>query len=76
VPFSADQPFWGRRLAELGLGLPVSLPRQINSERLASAVRKLTEDRAMQQRAAEMGELLRAENGLKASCELIEGYGK
>jgi sterol 3beta-glucosyltransferase len=74
VPFSADQPFWGRRLAELGVAVPVILPRQINAERLAVAIRRLTEDSTMQQGAAEMGRLLRAENGLEATCELAESF--
>jgi sterol 3beta-glucosyltransferase len=72
VPFSADQPFWGRRLAELGVNVAPIVPRQIKVENLAEAIRKLTDDSTMQKRAAELGALLRAENGVEATCELIE----
>jgi sterol 3beta-glucosyltransferase len=74
VPFMADQPFWGRRLAELGVGMPPIKPKQLTPERLAAALRTLTQDTAMRQRAAELGTLLRAEDGLAAACELAQRY--
>jgi sterol 3beta-glucosyltransferase len=74
VPFSADQPMWGRRLAELGVGVPPIKPKLLTTERLAAALRTLTQDSTMQQRAAELGALLRAEDGLAATCELVERY--
>lgn len=74
VPFSADQPFWGRRLAELGVGVPPIAPRNLTAERLAEALRTLTQDTAMRQRAADLGELLRAEDGLSVSCDFVERY--
>ena len=72
VPFMADQPFWGRRVAELGVGVPSIRPKQITPARLAAALRTLTQDSTMRQRAAELGILLRAEDGLAAACELVE----
>jgi sterol 3beta-glucosyltransferase len=74
VPFSADQPFWGRRLAELGVGVPPIKPKQLNPERLAAALRTLTQDSTMRQRAAELGAQLRAEDGLATTCELAQRY--
>ena len=74
VPSMADQPFWGRRLAELGVGVPPIKPKQLTPARLAAALRALTRDSIMQQRAAELGVLLRAEDGLAAACELLQAY--
>jgi sterol 3beta-glucosyltransferase len=75
VPFSADQPMWGRRLAELGVNVPPIKPRKLTPDRLADALRTLTQDNAMRNRAAELGAMLRAEDGLAATCALVERYG-
>jgi sterol 3beta-glucosyltransferase len=74
VPFMADQPFWGRRLVELGVGVPSIRPKKLTPERLATALRTLTQDSRMQQRAAELGAQLRAEDGLGATCELVQRF--
>lgn len=64
IPFFGDQPFWGRRIAELGVG-PASIPRkQLTAERLAAAIHQVVTDRTMQQRAADLGAKIRAENGI------------
>jgi sterol 3beta-glucosyltransferase len=76
VPFSADQPFWAQRLLELGVAVPPITPKKLKAEGLAEALRRLTQDTAMRQRAAELGALLRAEDGLTAACEFIEEYVK
>lgn len=74
VPFMADQPFWGRRIAELGAGVPPIPPKRLTTARLADALRVLTQDSAMRQRAAALGELVRAEDGLTVACDLIEQH--
>jgi sterol 3beta-glucosyltransferase len=76
VPFMADQPFWARRLVELGVAVPPISPKKITSENLATALRTLTSDDTLRRRAAEMGVLLRAEQGLETMCALIETYAK
>ncbi len=44
VPFFADQPFWGRRVAALGAG-PAPVPiKKLTGERLAAAIRAATGD--------------------------------
>jgi sterol 3beta-glucosyltransferase len=74
VPFMADQPFWGRRLAELGVGVAPIKPKQLTPERLAEALHTLTQDQAIRQRASDLGALLRAEDGLATTCQLVEQY--
>lgn len=74
VPFGADQPFWGRRVAELGVGPAPILKRQLTGERLAAAIREATTNEAMKARATALGEQLRAEHGVETAVELIETY--
>ena len=74
VPHMADQPFWGARVAALGVG-PQPIPRpKLTAGRLAAAVRQATGDPAMRQRAAELGAKIRAEDGLGTAVQLIEAY--
>jgi UDP:flavonoid glycosyltransferase YjiC (YdhE family) len=44
VPVGYDQPYWGRRLAELGVGVPPIAYRKLSPARLASAIGQLTGD--------------------------------
>ena len=72
VPFFADQPFWGRRVAELGVG-PAPIPRkQLTADRLAQAIQTAVTDQAMRQRAAELGTKIRAEDGIARAVEVVQ----
>jgi UDP:flavonoid glycosyltransferase YjiC (YdhE family) len=74
VPHIADQPYWGARVAALGVG-PRPIPRpRLTAQRLAEAIRQAAEDEAMRQRAAELGAKIRAEDGIQAAVELIKKY--
>ncbi len=64
VPFTMDQPFWGARVAALGVG-PTPIPRaRLTENGLATALRITVSDQAMRARAAELGERIRAEDGV------------
>ena len=72
VPFFADQPFWGRRVAALGAG-PAPIPRkQLTAKRLAAAIRQAVGDAEMQRRAANLGALIRSEDGVAAAVSVVE----
>ena len=74
IPFFADQPFWGRRVEELGVG-PRPIPRQqLTSERLAQALRQATEDALMRRRAAELGARIRAEDGVAQAVAAVRAF--
>lgn len=63
VPYAVDQPFWGARVAALGVG-PTPVPRRrLTAEALADALRATT-DPAMRERAVSLGRLIRAEDGV------------
>lgn len=64
VPFTVDQPFWGARVAHLGVG-PTPIPRRrLSAGRLAEALRRTVTDEGMHTRAANLGAALRAEDGV------------
>lgn len=72
VPFYGDQPFWGRRIAELGVG-PNPIPRaKLTSERLANAIQQAVTDKGMHERAASLGKKIQAENGIARAAEVIQ----
>jgi UDP:flavonoid glycosyltransferase YjiC (YdhE family) len=74
LPFFGDQPYWGDRVEALGIG-----PRPIRQERLTiraltAALRNIVTDSSMQANAQEIGEKIRAEQGLQNAVALIEQY--
>ena len=74
TPFFGDQPFWGRRVYELGVG-PKPIPRRrLTVDRLAEAISRAVSDAAMRERAARLGERIRAENGIARAVAIIEQW--
>jgi sterol 3beta-glucosyltransferase len=72
VPFMGDQPFWGRRVAALGVGPAPIARRQLTAERLAQAIRQAVSDRGMRQRAAVLGQSIDAEDGVAQAVSLVQ----
>ncbi len=71
IPFFGDQPFWGQRIAELGVA-PNPIPRkQLTAERLAAAINTMVSDRSMRQRAAELGTKIQAEAGVANAVAIV-----
>ncbi|MDZ4763071.1 MAG: glycosyltransferase [Chloroflexota bacterium] len=72
VPFFGDQPFWGQRVAALGVGSAPIPKRRLTAERLSAAITQMVSDQALRQRAADLGEHIRAEDGIADAVEQIE----
>lgn len=71
VPFTWDQPFWGRRVHELGVG-PEPIPLEtLSSDGLASAIDIAINDDALRSRAARLGETIRSEHGVDEAVKII-----
>ncbi|GAB4572520.1 MAG: glycosyltransferase [Anaerolineae bacterium] len=71
VPFGSDQMYWGRHVQALGVG-PAPLPRrQLTAQALAYAIRVAATHGPMRQRAAALGQKLRAEDGVRRAVEII-----
>ncbi|KAB8140321.1 glycosyltransferase family 1 protein [Chloroflexia bacterium SDU3-3] len=72
VPFSFDQPFWGQRVASLGVG-PQPIPRaKLTVRNLADAIEQAVHDAQMRERAAQLGARIQAENGTAQAIALID----
>lgn len=74
VPSIADQPYWGRRVHELGVGPAPIVHKKLTVERLREAIQVTISDQAMRRRAAELGARLRAEDGVAQAVEIVERY--
>jgi UDP:flavonoid glycosyltransferase YjiC (YdhE family) len=76
VPFFADQPFWAGRVRALGVG-PDAIPRrELTAGRLAQALHTAVADEALRRRAAEVGALIRAEDGVGRAVALIAALNR
>lgn len=76
IPHFTDQPYWGRRVHELGVGAKPVPRHALTVEKLARGLLQMTRDTEMIERAAMLGESIRAENGVENAVRLIECYGK
>jgi sterol 3beta-glucosyltransferase len=73
-PFIADQPFWGRRVHELGVGPAPIVQSKLTSDNLAAAIQTTVSDESMRQKAAVLGEKLRVEDGVGNAVRLVGQY--
>lgn len=71
IPFFADQPFWGQRIAALGVGSAPIPRKQLTVDRLAQAIEQLLTDPSMRQQAAQLGNKIQAEDGIAAAVEVV-----
>ena len=71
VPISFDQPYWGRRLAELGVGASPVRYRRLSPARLASAIKQMTGNPEMAARAKQLSTVLSSENGPATAARAI-----
>lgn len=75
TPFFGDQPFWGQRVYALGVG-PSPIPRRhLTVNNLAEAIQCAVTNKTMQKNAADLGERIRAENGITQAVTVIEKNG-
>jgi UDP:flavonoid glycosyltransferase YjiC (YdhE family) len=72
IPHMSDQPFWGRRLHELGVGVKPVPRHELTASKLAEGLRQLTGDAELKARAAALGEKIRAERGVERAVAAIE----
>jgi sterol 3beta-glucosyltransferase len=75
-PFFGDQPFWGRRVAELGAGPQPIARADLTVERLAAAIGEAVENPVLRTQAEALGQAIRAEDGVGAAVQFIEAFGR
>jgi len=73
LPHAVDQPFWGKRVAAIGVGpAPLDL-KKLSVRSLAAALEQI-EDPALRARAAEIGRIICAEDGVGEAVRIIEQH--
>lgn len=71
IPFFGDQPFWGQKVFDLGVGAAPIPRKQLTAERLANALRQL-ESPEIKAKASALGAKIRAEDGVGVAVKIIE----
>lgn len=66
----ADQPFWGERVTELGIGRHIPFPK-LTQEKLLRAIREL-QTKAVRAKASAVASQMKAENGLASALKFVE----
>lgn len=74
VPFTFDQPFWGRQVHALGAG-PAPIPnKQLTTPALAEGIYTALNDPTIRVNAASIGAKICQEDGVARAVSLIEAY--
>ena len=74
-PFVGGQPFWGRRMQNLGVApAPVGL-KSLDVRSLAAAVRQAADDAGMAETARRLGVRIRENDGVTVAVDALEQIG-
>ena len=71
-PYGLDQPFWGRRVAELGAGVAPISQKKLTDLILADAIKRVTSGASYRASATKVAELIKAEDGIANAIKTIE----
>lgn len=74
-PFFGDQPFWGRRVEEVGAGPAPIDKKELTVEKLAAAISRATSDTTMARRAKALGADIAAEDGVGRAIAFLQQRG-
>jgi UDP:flavonoid glycosyltransferase YjiC (YdhE family) len=72
VPHLGDQPFWGERIFQLGLGAKPIFRNELNATNLAKAIYTVISDQQIEKNAQTIAKELEKEDGLKQVVKFIE----
>lgn len=75
IPHNADQPAWGQRVYELGLGSKPIKKTKLTADKLASAILYALKPEIISN-AEIFGQKLRKENGVESAVSVIDDYLK
>lgn len=74
TPFFCDQPFWGERVYEMGVG-PKSIPySRLRPEKLAELISTAVNCEKIKMKAGLLGKEIADENGVQKAVEIIQDY--
>ena len=66
-----DQFYWAKRVAQLGIGLPALRRNRLDAGALADALREITANEVLAERAAQVGERLRRDLALRTDAAQV-----
>jgi UDP:flavonoid glycosyltransferase YjiC (YdhE family) len=72
APFFADQPFWGWRVEQLGVGPKPVMRKNLTAAKLAAAIAQAVGDPEINRKAGVLGEKIRAEDGVGSAVRAVE----
>lgn len=72
VAHMADQPYWGRRLFDLGVGARPIRRKQLSAARLAHAICTMTEHPHIAAQAQELGRAVERERGVANAVQAVQ----
>ncbi|RLD04982.1 MAG: hypothetical protein DRI65_09705 [Chloroflexota bacterium] len=75
LPFTSDQPFWGRQVYKMGAGPKPIPPKRLEAGKLANAINAAFHDQEMRERIEEIGQGIQKEAGITQAVKIIEEIG-
>jgi len=72
LPFTSDQPFWGRQVYKLGAGPKPASPKRLNTATLSKSISMAITDQRMVAQAKRIGKDLRDEDGVQKAINIIQ----
>lgn len=74
IPHLGDQPYWGRRVQDLGVGAKPVTRHKLTQNVLAERIRQITTETHLRVKAEALGERIRSEEGISVAVRLIEEW--
>jgi sterol 3beta-glucosyltransferase len=74
TPFFADQPFWAKRIAELGVGPKPIAYSKLDPANLAELINTAINNENLKMKANQIGKAIEKESGVQKAVDIIEGY--
>lgn len=72
IPLFADQPFWAKRMCDLGVATAPIPHGKLTPQKLATRIRQLLSDDQLNENADTLGRKIREENGVESAVEAIK----
>jgi len=71
-PFAGDQPFWARRMQELGVAAKPLREKDMSADRFAERITEIAENQEMARKASRLAEQIATESGVKNTVNFVE----
>jgi len=72
IPFGGDQPYWGDRIYQLGIGTKPIWCKRLTVKNFTKAIIEVASNPVMKEKAIQVGTQLRKEQGVDNAVSIIE----